>query len=184
MTIIAFTGLRGTGKSTAANMLVSRGFIDVKFADPLKNMLRAMWKTCGVSPADAERRLEGDLKELPDPWLNGKTPRHAMQTLGTEWRDMISTSLWSDMFVDRVRAMDDVDIVCSDFRFHHEETALRGLGAKLIRVTNDRIETDLYSLHASEATSSELQVDFELENNSSMEELGANLESILEELRG
>ena len=182
MTIIAFTDLCGTGKSTAANLLVNRGFTDVKFADPLKNMLRAMWATCGVSPADAERRLEGDLKELPDPWLDGQTPRHAMQTLGTEWRDMISTDLWSKMFHARVIALGDADIVCSDFA--HEEVVLRSFGAKLIRVTNDRIQNDGYSDHVSESTSASLGVDYKLENNGSKYELGRNLECILDEIRG
>lgn len=184
MTIIAFTGGKGTGKSTAANMLITRGFTDIKFADPLKNMLRAMWKTCGLSAADAERRLEGDLKELPDPWLDGKTPRHAMQTLGTEWRDMISTDLWSKMFHARVLSMGDSDIVCSDFRFAHEELVLRSFNAKLIRVTNNRVKEDGYSTHASEATSISLNVDYELVNNGNITELASNLEDILEKIRG
>jgi hypothetical protein len=56
--IIAFTGLAGSGKSTAAKHLCTRhGFERVRFAGPLKDMMRALGLT--------EREIEGDRKESP-----------------------------------------------------------------------------------------------------------------------
>lgn len=44
--IIAFSGCIGTGKTTAANFLRERyGYALIKFADPLKSMLRALGLT-------------------------------------------------------------------------------------------------------------------------------------------
>jgi hypothetical protein len=76
--LIALTGYAGSGKSTLADILAcEHGFTVVKFAGPLKAMLRAL----GLD----EREIEGDLKEQPCQLLAGHTPRRAMQTLGTEW---------------------------------------------------------------------------------------------------
>ena len=48
-TVVAFTGKRGSGKSVASQALIDDlGFQEVKFADPLKNMIRAFYRTCGL----------------------------------------------------------------------------------------------------------------------------------------
>lgn len=172
--IYALTGKRGSGKSTAAEALVDVGFTDVKFADPLKNMMRALYRTCGLDSDTIERKLEGDLKEVPCPWLRGKTPRFAMQTLGTEWRDMIDTKLWSHIFIERVEAMGpDAKVVCSDYRFPgHETEALDHLKAKKIRVNRpQKSDGDAYSKHASEANIDKLPVDMVVNNTGTIDEL-------------
>jgi NTP pyrophosphatase (non-canonical NTP hydrolase) len=171
--VYAFAGKRGTGKSTASKVLTDMGFVDLKFADPLKNMLRAMYRTCDVDPDTIERKIEGDLKEVPCDWLRGKTPRHAMQTLGTEWREMIATDLWSSMFVKRVRSGKyGSKIVCSDFRFPgHEEDALQELDAYTYRIIRPSIEDDEVSAHASEANIDKLKVGATVRNNGSIQDL-------------
>ena len=56
--VVAFTGKRGSGKSEAVKVLVEElGFRELKFADPLKNMLRAMYATCGVDVDTIERKI-------------------------------------------------------------------------------------------------------------------------------
>lgn len=63
-TVYAFAGKRSSGKSTASQVLIDLGFTDLKFADPLKNMLRSFYSHNGVfDPVEIERRIEGDLKE-------------------------------------------------------------------------------------------------------------------------
>ena len=158
--IYAFAGRRGSGKSTASAVLVDEGFVDLKFADPLKNMMRAFYMTCGVSIEDTERRLEGDLKEVPCEWLMGQTPRHAMQKLGTEWRDMIHTDMWSNIFTKRVESGKSGNkIVCSDFRFPHEARVLNTLGAHTYRVVRPELAaTDDAAQHVSETSTDTVQV--------------------------
>lgn len=174
-TVVAFTGKRGSGKSVAASALVEDlGFTELKFADPLKNMLRAMYETCGVAPEEIERKIEGDLKEEPCPWLQWKTPRYAMQTLGTEWRELIATNLWSEMFKMRVTHGNFGDrIVCSDYRFPHECDALDSLGAIKLRVVRPEADSvsDEASQHSSETLIDQVSVDSTINNSGSLGDL-------------
>lgn len=128
-TIVAFTGLAGSGKSTAAGRLVNdHGYQRVRFAGPLKDMLRALGLT--------EAEIEGDRKEMPCELLCGQTPRRAMQTIGTEWgRDLIGDDLWIRAWrasLDRVPA--GVPVVVDDCRFPNEAKAVRDAGGLLIRI--------------------------------------------------
>lgn len=126
--IIAFTGLAGSGKTTAAKHLCNwHGFERVRFAGPLKDMMRAL----GLS----EREIEGDLKEKPCDMLCGRTPRHGMQTLGSEWRDLIHRELWTRIWRRRVEALPpNVPVVVDDCRFPHELDAIRDMGGTLVKV--------------------------------------------------
>jgi hypothetical protein len=103
--IVGLSGLAGSGKSVVADALVRElGFTRVKFADPLKNMLRRMLADMGHTAEDIERHLEGDLKEVPMPEL-GVTPRHMMITLGTEWgRDLVHPEIWTRLWAREGRA--------------------------------------------------------------------------------
>jgi hypothetical protein len=128
--IIALTGYAGSGKSTVARHLVeAHGFTLVKFAGPLKGMMRAL----GLG----DREIEGDLKEQPHPLLCGKTPRHAMQTLGTEWgRTCIGPDFWVNAAMENVHAVLDQggSVVIDDCRFYNEGEAVRALGGEVIHI--------------------------------------------------
>lgn len=153
MSIIAFAGFKGSGKSEAVKTLESIGYTDVKMAAPLKQMLRSMYRYCGLSYEEVERRLEGDLKEVPDEWLFDQTPRHAMQQLGTEWRNSIHPMLWIPMWQRRVRLLKPNPVCCSDIRFAHEVDALRAVGGRLVWIDRPGTDTDG---HASEQNISHL----------------------------
>jgi hypothetical protein len=172
--VVAFSGRRGSGKSEACKILCEElGFYDLKFAAPLKNMLRALYTTCGVDSDTIERKIEGDLKERPCEWLSGRTPRHAMQTLGTEWREMLSTELWSDMFFSTAMSGTYGDrITCSDYRFMHEAVVLEKLGAikcRIFRPTADAAD-DEAAAHVSEQLADTLPHDFTITNDGTLED--------------
>lgn len=142
-TIIAFTGLAGAGKSTAAFHLVAhRGFERVRFAGPLKAMMAALGLT--------HEQIEGREKETPCDLLGGKTPRYAMQTIGTEWgRDLIANDLWVRAWKAAVAAIPaGVPVVVDDCRFPNEAEAVQAAGGILVRV--DRPGAGTASIHASE----------------------------------
>lgn len=128
--VVAFSAPAGGGKSTAAAYLAAKhGYTLVKFAAPLKSMMRMLGLT--------DEHIEGSLKEMPCPLLCGKTPRYAMQTLGSDWaRDMIGPDLWVKAW--RELASDVLDqggrVVCDDMRFANEETAIRQLGGMVVRL--------------------------------------------------
>lgn len=141
--IIGICGAPGSGKGTAAKILIERGFTNGKFSHALKDMFRALLRYRGVSDEDAERMVEGDLKELPQSVLNGKSPRHAMQTLGAWGRNDIDPDLWVDAEFD---AQDeDTDLVFDDVRAANEEDKIRSKGGAIIYLQGrDGIESDHY----------------------------------------
>lgn len=128
--VVAFSAPAGGGKSTAARYLVDRhGYTLVKFAGPLKSMLRLLGLT--------DAHIEGHLKEQPCPLLCGKSPRHAMQSLGAAWgRDQIGPDLWRNVWFET--AADVLDhggrVVVDDLRFENEHRAVRQLGGMVIRL--------------------------------------------------
>jgi hypothetical protein len=138
--VIALTGLIGSGKTTAANVLtVEFGYERVRFAGPLKAMLRAI----GLE----HDYVDGDKKETPHPLLCHRTPRHAMQTLGTEWgRNCIGPDFWVQAWLKAIEGKNRV--VVDDCRFPNEGVAVRMLGGKVWHVI--RPDVSQQQAHASE----------------------------------
>lgn len=128
--IIALSGLAQAGKSTVASFLEEIGFIRIRFAGPLKGMLRSLGLT--------DRHIEGDLKEVPCDLLCGKTPRWVMQRLGTEFgRDMVGEDLWANVWTESVLAALDQGArgaVAEDCRFVNEAAAVLRLGGQIWHV--------------------------------------------------
>jgi hypothetical protein len=126
--LIAFAGQMGSGKSYAADYLCREfGYTRVKFASPLKDMLRTLGLT--------ETHIEGELKNKPCELLCGKTPRWAMQTLGTEWgRDLIGNGLWGNIWQQRVEALlrQNRPVVVDDCRFKDEAERVRRMGGTVV----------------------------------------------------
>jgi len=162
--LIALCGLKGSGKSTAAQTLAgSLPAARIRFAGPLKDMLR----TFGLD----DQEIEGDLKEVPSPKLCGKTPRHAMVTLGTEWgRDLIGESIWVDAWRRAVepRLARNIDILTEDLRFPNEYEAVRALGGIVVRVTRPGL---VPGEHESERHALKFAADVEIYNDGDLEDL-------------
>lgn len=131
--LIGLSGLAGSGKSEVAAILVNEfGFTRVKFADPLKNMLRTLMRDMGYCEDDIERHVEGDLKEAIIPEI-GVTMRHLMVTLGTEWgRDAVHPDLWTRLWA--ASADNHTDVVVDDVRFVNEVDLIRERGGVVWRV--------------------------------------------------
>lgn len=166
--LIGITGYAGSGKTTAARILVERHkFLQVKFAGPLKAMVRCL----GLGDAE----IEGNLKELPSAILGGKTPRHAMQTLGSEWgRDLIHPNLW----VNAAMAMvdDALDhggrVVIDDLRFPNEAEAIKSRGGMIVRIQRDGVGP--VNAHHSEAN--DIPPDWMIYNSGTLGGLGLQLD--------
>lgn len=131
--LIGLYGYPEAGKGVVAGYLARRyGFARVNVGDGMKAMLEGLYRMSGLDAVQIERRLFGDLKETPDPLLNGKTPRYALQTIGCEWRDLISPTLFSDRWADRVRTEENA--VADGMRYPEELPSFRGLRGALVRV--------------------------------------------------
>ena len=133
--IIGLTGPAGAGKSAVAKILMNTyGYRLAPMAGPLKQMLIAG----GLSHDD----VYGEHKERPSDILGGQTPRHAMQTLGTEWgRDLIHPDIWVNMWTDAYQRIvrtgslvPKQPVVADDVRFENEVKAIRDLGGVIVEV--------------------------------------------------
>lgn len=136
--LIGLVGLAGSGKSEVARVLMREaGFDRVKFADPLKNMLRTMLRDIGHTAEDVERYIEGDLKEKEVDGV-GVTARRLMVTLGTEWgRECIAKDLWIRLW--SARAAMFRNVVADDVRFPNEVDAIRERGGEIWQVVRPNV---------------------------------------------
>lgn len=129
--VIVLCGRGQSGKSTAARLLVEQDPVNVErmaFADPLKHMLMAM----GVPGQHLYGSNEDKNEKLAI--LEGHSARHAMQTLGTEWRDTLGKSLWVHNLAMRIQASGTNCIVVEDMRFQHEYEYFKEQGALIIGI--------------------------------------------------
>lgn len=163
--IIGFSGPAGAGKSTAAEVLVQRhGFTRLRFAAPLKNMLRAI-----LPGDDINEWIEGALKETVHPLL-GCTPRHAMQTLGTEWgRQCIGPDLWVNLARENILHCPG-DVVFDDVRFKNEVDLIHEFGGIVIEIRPKFITHKMN--HISEAG---VEADKWVYNDGSIEDMARKL---------
>ena len=137
--LIGLIGRKGAGKDTAAETLTARGYGNVKFAGALKDMIRTLLAYQGLDADMIERMVEGDLKEVPTEYLAGRTPRHAMQTLGTEWgRDLIDSDFWVKSAIRRAEGVGHA--VVTDVRFPNEMAAIHDAGGVCIGISADWIK--------------------------------------------
>ena len=173
--LIAFTGRAGAGKSTAAARLVNRyGFKRMRFAEPLKWMLSAI----GLTPDE----IDGHLKEQPCTLLGGKSPRHAMQALGTAWgRDSIDPDLWVRAWQLAFEKLPtDVPVVIDDCRFPNEVEAIRANQGVLIRIDRPGSISSAAG-HVSESHT--LPADLTIQNDRDLTDLFRQVDTIASGLR-
>jgi hypothetical protein len=177
--VIGVAGRKFHGKDTVSRELVLHGFSVVRFAGPLKAMLRAFYVEHGITAEVIERKIEGDLKEVPCPLLLGKTPRYAMQTLGHDWgRVLIAQDLWTESFNYRVGAVEKA--VVPDTRYANEVETIKNLGGEVWRVeAKRRVPENEHSNHPSEVAIDTLSVDREIDNNGTPEELTNAIQAAL-----
>lgn len=146
--VVCIVGRAQSGKSTAAGLMASRaGYRSFSFADPVKRMLLTLGEGYGMEA----RHLWGtnDEKNEPLDILGGKSARFAMQTLGTEWRDLIDKSLYAKHMLRRIQQSDASRIVVDDMRFEHEYLPMKEAGALIIGIESPRQGTS-NGTHASE----------------------------------
>jgi len=177
MNIIGITGRARSGKDTLAKILVDRyGYRRLAFADPIREFVARL---LGVSP---EELMDGKLKETPCARLGFKTPREAMQTLGTEWgRNTMHQSIWAFCLQDRLRGLNwrwECAVV-PDVRFDNEAKMIRNMGGKIISITRDAAEP--VNPHVSEAGISPELIDLEITNNLSRDALARHAQRIVTE---
>lgn len=132
--VLGIAGRKASGKTAVANLLVQEyGAVRSSFGDPLKSMLRTLGLT--------QEQLWGTQKEVPDTiLLNGKTPRHAMETLGTKWgREHIDPYIWARAWT-RMTEIDRPNFtLVDDVRFDEEVEAIRSIGGLVLGIERGQV---------------------------------------------
>lgn len=175
--IIVLTGKSQSGKSLIAKHLSRiHGFVRYRIADTLKSMLKAF----GL---DGEE-IDGGLKECVCEMLLGKTPRYAMQTLGTEWgRNFIHKDIWINKLCKDIKQSIYINVSIDDLRFLNErEVLFREFGEEnvfIIRIIRDSV---IYSgnKHVSETEMDQIDVDWTVYNNGTVEDLYKSIDQIID----
>lgn len=182
--VVGLTGAAGMGKSAVARELIANhGFVRMALADPLKLMIRAVLASWGYNTAAQDYWIDGDGKEQPCPALAYRTPRRAMQLLGTEYgREGLGPEVWITHLINRLMLSDADRIVIDDIRFDNEaESIITYLDGYVFKVvgkpgTKPRRAPEP---HASEAGVSSMFLDGEIVNDFTFEGVAEQVREVL-----
>lgn len=178
--VIAITGFKRAGKDIVSEYISKKyGYTHVKVASKLKSIIKLAFDL-------NDEDVESFKKDLVNDRL-GVSPRRLMDFIGTqvfqhelnEIMPHIGRKYWIQDLLHK-HSQPNQSIVISDLRFHHELEELKKKDSCLIlRVQRDAcIESKEL---VSEQEISDLKVDYELDNNGSIEELYSQIDSILTE---
>jgi hypothetical protein len=164
---IAIGGRMQVGKTTAADRLVARhGFVKYALAAPIKEIARGGFGWDGRKDARGRRLLQ----EI------GSVGRH------------YDRDIWLDRFAAAIAADDPPRAVVDDLRLAREVEYLRRLGFACVLVTRpERLipavpEGGGTAAHETETEIGQVDVDAEIDNSGSFEELYQRLDRLVAEL--
>ena len=160
--IIAFTGPKGSGKTTAARILSDRGWYRTSFAQPLRVVVHHLYDIPHHYMADPKLK-EKKIERL------GKSPRQIMQELQGPLKD-----IYQNVFVDSLarRIKYTKKVVIDDLRFDFEADYLKSINTKIVYVDNG---TKFTREHVSEMGIDSKYIDYTLDNTGTEYRLAAEL---------
>lgn len=177
--IIVLVGKIGSGKSTVADFLKSRGFIELSFAEPIKQFAIALgFENKSVYGTQAEKNTVDEF------W--GISGRQMMQRFGTDimrnYGHMIEPSIaniWVKALEQKITTLKkDCDIVISDCRFEDEAVMARSHNALIVRLERDNTQFNID--HESEKNTDKIRADYVYKNNKTKEDLRSFIQTIIE----
>lgn len=169
--LIGLCGAAGSGKSSAADVLCREyGFVQVAFADALRDMLCGLLAAQGIDHAWV---TEPRLKERPIAAL-GVSGRRLMQTLG-DWGRSLDPDWWVQALARSIGLADRLPpgtatahdrIVISDVRYPNEAAWLRSRGGVLVHISREDAQAPASTAaHSSEQHHALLGADVGLHNH-------------------
>lgn len=183
--LIGLMGQKRSGKDTAAQALINHhGYTRFAFADPMKRAAYALNPIIGDVPLPGALTGVKRLQDIVDAlgWEQAKEcpeVRGTLQRLGTEvGRDIFGKSFWVDQTMRLVADQRRFSpVVITDVRFGNEADAILEVGGIMVRV--DRPGLNDEDNHASEHAWRDIETRYVLLNDSSIEDLHAQVASIV-----
>lgn len=191
MRIVAFAGLKGSGKDECAKPLIEDGWTHLKFADPLWDCLLAL--DVEVKYLGCDVRLNGVIEKMGREEAKKAFPvvRKYLERIGTEMgRDVIDQDIWVNHMRGRIESVEslavknqagdyvgvqDPRIVITDVRFDNEADLIHKMGGQILLVRRPGI---VQGEHRSEALA--FDTDATILNAGTIEELWADVRSYVE----
>jgi len=199
--LIGVVGFIGSGKGAVGDLLEQKGFVKDSFAKPLKDACSAMFGW-------PRELLEGDTevsrkwREEHDSFWSEKfgytfTPRLALQLMGTEaGRNVFHQDIWVVSLLNRAKGK---NVVVTDVRFKNEINYIQQNGGIIVRVKRGE-EPEWYKLaedaaagfssaimeikdkgiHQSEWDWIGSDFNYTIENEGSLEDLGNQIDGLLQ----
>jgi hypothetical protein len=182
--IIAFTGLAGSGKDTAANYLIeNHGYQKMSFAATLKDAIAIIfgWPRDLLEGITDESRKWRDEK---DEWWSKRlnmyiSPRKVLQIWGTELcRQHFHPDIWIASLERQLSQLPKTaKVVITDCRFENEAAIIRNIGGRVIHIR--RSLTITKENHISESGIKLEKNDILIDNIGSIESLHNKIEDII-----
>lgn len=186
--IIGLTGKRGVGKDVVGAYLVKNHAFERKsFADPLKHSVATLFdipfedidrmKLDGTTYIGIGNATSSDDLELSNP-RKMLSFREFLQRYSTEaHRDSFDLDFWVNVSLPLNGFYSGRAIVVTDVRFANEAERISELGGHVIKIV--RPDLDDKDHHRSETEQEEIEPDYVIKNEGTIEELYSNVESIL-----
>ncbi len=176
-TLIGWSGYAGSGKDTAALLLVDLGWTRLSFADVLREFALAVDPLIPLTPM-LTCRLSQLVTKMG--WENAKRTypevRQLLQRLGTDaGRRLLGTDVWVNAAFERVPA--GAPVTATDVRFPNEAEAIRARGGIVVRV--ERPGTYPINGHPSETALDSFEFDAVLVNDGTVLDLHAKVAALL-----
>jgi hypothetical protein len=173
--LYGISGRKFSGKDTTGKHLCEKyGYMRLAYADALKEACREIF-------GFTDEQLYGSSKETADEFWK-TSPRKVLQYVGTDlFRDQLDKvipdlgkNIWIKVLEKKIldvwKKNPSQGIVITDLRFPNEVEAVKKLGGIVLRITRPSLESGK-DMHSSEVEIDNLDVDFELLNDSTIDSL-------------
>lgn len=161
MEIIAFGHKEGVGKDTAGGILVARGYTRLYFAD-------GVYEICG-----------GIQRSLGEPVV--KCPQ-LLQLVGHGLKSVYGDNVWVRKLraqLEKHAAAGVTKFVITDLRHNVEVDYLRGIGAKLVKLSRKSRVLTRDPTHISETELDDAKFDYYIDNDGTVAELAEKIDMIV-----
>jgi hypothetical protein len=183
--IVGLSGYAGSGKDTAGEALIERGFVRLAFADEVKKALLILDPHIPSADAAPVRVSDHLFKKCGGDWNLAKQHpeiRRLLNAMGTDLgRNFIDEDVWVKRVGDQIltamraeRAEDKRNFVITDARFPNEAARINAWGGVMWRIERpgNRPASDAAGIpYKSETALNNYEFDLVITNHGSIEDL-------------